>query len=285
MNFNYSVPQKWYENVYRDKKQPCSAARSFSLLHPEKTQECWLLLHGYRGYPGELVRPAQDLFESGFDVFVPRIPGHGTSRKDFIASRGKDWLTFCDNALSDLCGKYGTVNILGHSMGSSVAAVIGAGREKVGKIIYVSPSFENAQMPLPARIILKALSPFTPHVPCKWHPSSKYHQHYENAPCDELYLGDQYWRFYFTKQLGDYYKIMKRALQCVKRQPHKHLVIVPQLDKIISAPSVKLYQNAVAYEQNVVYIPNATHNVFYDKDPAAEEAAVQAVLKFALEKE
>lgn len=106
MQLNYSVSEKWYQNVYSDKKECRSSARSFSLTHDKRTNECWLLIHGYRGYPGELVRPAEDLFNIGFDVFVPRLPGNGTSSDDFIKTKGKDWITLAQNALDDLSKQY-----------------------------------------------------------------------------------------------------------------------------------------------------------------------------------
>ncbi|MCF0229965.1 MAG: alpha/beta fold hydrolase [Parasporobacterium sp.] len=283
--FNYSVPDKWYEGLYKD-KQPCrSAARPFCLVHEQPAGECWLLIHGYRGYPGELVRPAVDLYGSGFDVYVPRLPGHGTCGADFARSCADDWTGVIRNAINDITDKYGRVNLLGHSMGTAIAAVLGSGNPAVGKIIYVSPSFENLQMTPASRVILKLLSPFTPKIRCKWHPSSKYHLHYENAPCDEMYLGTEYFRWFFTKKLGEYYRLMKKGLECVSAYPHEHLVICPLLDKIISVPSVQLYKKAVGERENIIYIENATHSVFYDKDPAAEEAAVAAVIGFAVEKQ
>lgn len=280
--FEYSVPGKWYDGVYSD-SVPCRrAARSFSLLHEEKTDECWLFIHGYRGYPGELVRPAVDLFRAGFDVFVPRLPGHGTCGKDFIRSHSKDWMGLAANAIADLRTRYSKVHLLGHSMGTAMAAILGCPDPEIGKIVYVSPSFENLQMPWTARLALRVLSPFTPKVNCHWHPSSKYHLHYEDAPCDEMYLGGEYWTWFFTRQLPEYYTLLKRGLKAVKEYDHEHLVICPGRDKVISLPSLELYKSAVREErQNFVVIPGGTHSLFYDKDPAAEEAAVNAVISFA----
>ena len=279
--YNYSVPTEWYEGVYKDKQPCCYAARSFCLLHEQPTKECWLLVHGYRGYPGELVRPAEDLYNAGFDVYVPRLPGHGTCSKDFIHPGEDDWLGVIRNVINDLKNKYDTVNLLGHSMGTAIAAIVGCNNLAVGKIIYVCPSFENLLMTPVSRLILKALSPFTPRVRCKWHPSSKYHLHYENAPCDEMYLGTEYFQWFYTKKLAEYYHIIKQGLKSVSDYSHEHLVICPMRDKIISIPSTELYRKAVQGKENIVYIENATHSVFYDKDPAAEEKAVEAVLAFA----
>ncbi len=283
-NIDYQVPVEWYRNIYQDKKECRSGARSFSMLHEEKTDECWLLIHGYRGYPGEMVRPAVDLFDVGFDVYVPRLPGHGTCGKDFIRSHKKDWVGLVKNALEDLKKRYKKVHLLGHSMGTAIIALLGCKDPDIGKLVYVSPSFENLEMREPARFFLSVLSVFTPKVRCRWHLSTKYHQHYENAPCDEAYLGEEYWKWYFTKQLLEYYELMKDGLKEAVNHPHEHLVINPLMDHVISEPSVKLLCEAIKGEANIVNVENATHSVLYDKDIKAEHDAIEAIVSFALKK-
>lgn len=66
MDFN--TPACWYEGVYRDKARVVSAARPFMICN--NNSFAVLLIHGYAGYPGELVRPAIDIAECGFDVIV-----------------------------------------------------------------------------------------------------------------------------------------------------------------------------------------------------------------------
>ena len=166
-------------------------------------------------------------------------------------------------------------------MGTAIAASIGCPDREIGKIVLVCPSFENLQMPLTARIALRMLAPFTARVNCHWHSSTKYHLHYENAPCDELYLGGEYWTWYFTRQLPEYYRIMKQGLKSIGDYPHEHLVICPERDRIISLPSLELYKSAVGERQNYVIIKNGTHSLFYDKDPLAEETAVNSIVSFA----
>lgn len=281
MNFDYHVPEEWYENVYKDQQNCCMAARSFSLTHADRPEECWLLIHGYRGYPGELVRPAVDLYRAGFDVYVPRLPGHGTCGKDFIRSHAADWLGLAENALSDLAGRYRKVHLLGHSMGSAIAALTGCDHPDAGKIIYACPSFENKDMPLRARLLLRILSPFKSKVRCPWHMSSKYHLHYENAPCDDEYLGNEYWKWYFTRPLLEYYSLMKRALKFIAVHPHEQMAIHPLNDTVISGPSVELLKKVTKGTIQIVEIPEGTHCIFYDKSAAAEELAVKAVLDYA----
>ena len=279
--FTYSVPSEWYAGVYADKAECRKSARSFCLLHDVPSEECWLFLHGYRGFPGELVRPAVDLYRLGYDVYVPRLPGHGTSWKDFVGTGSADWMGLARNALRDLGKRYAKVHLLGHSMGTAMVAVLSADNAAVGKAVYACPSFENTQMTLPARIVLRLLSPFIPRVNCGWHPSSRYHLHCENAEEDYLFFGREYWTWFFTRQLPQYYTLLKQGLAALAAHPGEHLLICPEKDKRISMPSLELYRRALGDEKRAVIIDNGTHCIFYDKDTTAEEEAVQAVIDFA----
>ena len=90
--YSFSVPSSWYDGLFKDNGNVVKASRPFTLLHKEKSRKAVLLIHGFTGYPGEMVRPAEDLYLAGFDVFVPRLPGHGTTGKDFMKSGKEDWV-------------------------------------------------------------------------------------------------------------------------------------------------------------------------------------------------
>ena len=121
MEFIYSVNDSWYDGSYKDKKEPCKAARPFSIIHPEKSDKAVLCIHGYTGYPGEVVRPARDLYEAGFDIYAPRLPGHGTSGDDFSKVKYQDLISVPIKAAKDLLGRYKEVYVFGHSMGGGIA--------------------------------------------------------------------------------------------------------------------------------------------------------------------
>lgn len=277
--FNYSVPDSWYMGLYQDKTTPCKAGRSFSLLNEDKPDECWLLITGYRGYPGELVRPAYDLFLEGYDVFVPRLPGMGTSTKDFIKSDNYDWINLVIHAVRDLNEKYKKVNLLGHSMGAAISSIVGNGKFNVNKIVYAAPSFENLDLPWYKRVYIAFISIFLTKTKAKLQRANLHHHHYEGAPNDVDYLGKQYYQYNFLKQLLMYYQISKDGMFALK--DHEHLLICPLNDTSISIPSTKLFRKALKDKANVVEIENGTHFIFYDIDENAEDRAVNAVLEFA----
>jgi carboxylesterase len=57
----------------------------------EGGEEAVLVIHGYTGIPDELRYFAQRLYEAGYTVVVPRLPGHGTNETDFLSSTAQDW--------------------------------------------------------------------------------------------------------------------------------------------------------------------------------------------------
>ena len=91
---------------------------------PPGAKEAVLLLHGFTGHPGELALQAEALAAAGYAVSVPRLPGHGSCRADFLATDEGDWLRRALDAALELRADYGTVHLLGHSMGGLLAALV-----------------------------------------------------------------------------------------------------------------------------------------------------------------
>lgn len=110
-------------------------------LAPEGAAEAVLLIHGFSGYPGELLPLARALASAGYAVAAPRLPGHGTSRRDFLQAKAEDWARRAYDAYLDLSAEYGTVHVGGHSMGALLAAAIAASFG-APRLILLAPAFE-----------------------------------------------------------------------------------------------------------------------------------------------
>lgn len=114
MQITYAVPS-FTDKLYQDQSSVRKCARAWAMLHPQRPKKVALLLHGYAGYPGELIRPGIDLYQAGWDVYTPRLPGHGTSGEDFLQSRGSDWLGTFDAAYRYLLeAGYQEISLVGH---------------------------------------------------------------------------------------------------------------------------------------------------------------------------
>ena len=114
----YDSFDEWYQGLYRDRAAVIPAARSYALLHERAPRSAVLLVHGYAGYPGELVSVAQALYEAG--------PSN-----------------------------YDSISILGHSMGC-LLSVIEATVVKCSSLVLAMPAFRMPALE-DSRLALAAL--------------------------------------------------------------------------------------------------------------------------------
>ncbi len=270
----YSVPLGWYTGCYKDKKAPCKAGRPFSINHEIRPDKCVLVLHGYTGYPGEMVRPARDLHEAGFDVYVPRLPGHGTSGDDFSRSTEKDWLLLAENALKDLRTKYKTVYMAGHSMGGAIT-VITAAKHGVERIALMAPAVSPKQKTAK----LKIASIFSKRKPIPWQNDPEYVMYYEDAPADDMYLGKEYWSYIYYRQLLALTRLMNEAMEKASSLNSETLVVTAGKDALIQkAWTDEFISKLRAGSRKAIEVAGCTHFLAYDKDKKAEDEAIQAVV-------
>lgn len=110
-------------------------------LSPPGAKEAVLLLHGFTGRPSELGDVGECLAASGFAVYAPRYPGHGTRRADFLSTRAEDWLRRAIDAYLELRAEYRKVHVLGHSMGGLIATAIAASFDCPSLILF-APAFK-----------------------------------------------------------------------------------------------------------------------------------------------
>lgn len=273
--FRYSVPLSWYEGVYQDRTAPCKAGRPFTLAHKEKTDKAVLLIHGYAGYPGELVRPARDLYERGFDVYAPRLPGCGTTGEDFGRSTGKDWLGLVLNAARDLRARYKRLYVLGHSLGTALV-ILASQSVRFDRIVLAAPAVAEKA----PSIMIRIASVFKKKMPKPWQSDPSYVLYYEDAPADDAYLGKEYWSWNYTRQSYELLRLMYEAGKAAKSLAVPTLIIVGGEDLVVGPEPANILDRIIPVEHKIIKINECTHFPFYDKDKDGEEKAVQAVLEW-----
>ena len=272
----YSVPENWYDGAYKDTAPVIRAARSFRIT--QGSRRAVLLIHGYCGYPGELVRPAEDLAKAGFDVFVPRLPGMGTSGMDFLSSSSADWEKVVSNALSDLNTVYRTVSIVSHSMGT-LLALLAAEKHSVDRIVLAAPAFS---IPSLRKWQVKMASLFRKDIPIKWQGNPQYKMYYEGAPCDDETLGREYWSHLYPSRLLDLENLRRRVMRI--RGLDAGVLVIACMDDRVTDPigCENFIADHPGIHTSLVRIEGATHYVYYDIDKSAEEKAVEATVDFLL---
>lgn len=109
-------------------------------IDPEGAREAVLLLHGLTGNPSELMPLGKALAGSGYAVYAPRHPGHGSSRSDLFKCDETDWVRNSLDAYLDLQATYKTIHVVGHSMGGLLATTV-AMVFNAPKLILLAPAY------------------------------------------------------------------------------------------------------------------------------------------------
>lgn len=280
--YSFGVPPTWYDGVYRDKGNTVKASRPFTLTHNEKSDRAVLLIHGFTGYPGELVRPAEDLYEKGFDVFVPRLPGHGTTGKDFIHSKKEDWISVAENALVSLLKEYDSVSVVGHSMGGAIAAILLSRHSEIKSGVLCCPGIKLLSINDKLIKTLSFLSRFVKRLKQKWQSDPRYNMHYEDAPNDDSYLGSEYWSYAYPKQILSLCDIASEAREGLGRIKSPTLIIGAEKDVLTDPMSIYEIAKTIGDRAEEVMVKDATHYIYYDISKAAEDRAVEETVSFLL---
>ena len=97
----------------------------FELLHDDINKGAVLLLHGLTGTPFELKKYAQFLYNQGYDIFVPCLPGHGDRVSEIYTVKYQDWTDFVEEKFLKLNETYNNVFVSGICLGAVLSVYLG----------------------------------------------------------------------------------------------------------------------------------------------------------------
>lgn len=102
-----------------------------------------LLLHGF-GDTTRTVEPlAHALYERGYSVLAPLLPGQGRAPSEFRGSGREGWLSAARSALGEVCTWHERVSIVGLSMGGALATILAAEHpERISSLVLLAPYLE-----------------------------------------------------------------------------------------------------------------------------------------------
>lgn len=108
------------------------------LKHDSDVNKAVLLLHGMTGAPTELAYLGKDLYASGFDVYIPTLPGHCQSTEALKKTTWHDWNNFAISEYDRLKEIYEEVNVSGICLGAVLALNIAGERKSVKRVVCLS---------------------------------------------------------------------------------------------------------------------------------------------------
>lgn len=98
------------------------------------------LMHGWGGWRGQLGAFVEPLLDSGYRVVAVDAPGHGDADPGFLGAGKGTFMEFLE-ALEAAGREFGpAAAIIGHSMGSMVAAHVVRDGVAAGRLVLVSPN-------------------------------------------------------------------------------------------------------------------------------------------------
>lgn len=101
-----------------------------------------LVLHGFTGNPTSVQGLADAFAAAGYEVELPRLPGHGTVLSDMIPTRWADWLGEAEAAYSRLAARVDRVLIAALSMGGGLACRLAVDHPSIAGLVLVNPIAE-----------------------------------------------------------------------------------------------------------------------------------------------
>jgi carboxylesterase len=112
-----------------------------------------LLIHGGGDTPQTLRYLADYLYQRGYHVRAPLLPGHGRTPRAFSNVLADQWMETVRGAYRELSGEHTWVAVAGLSMGGALAAQLVAEQRSVPAAVLLAP-----YLAMPTRIALAARS-------------------------------------------------------------------------------------------------------------------------------
>ena len=216
-----------------------------------------VLLHGLTDSPYSMLATAQALAGAGYNVVVPRMPGHGFAVSGLLQARHEDWTAAVRIAVryaSQQAASEQSLLIAGYSNGGLLA------------VDYALRCDDAADLPCPDGLVLLspglAISPFA--VVMNWHAAISWIPYFEKFRWAEILPEVDPFKFtsFPKRPAWEVHKISKRMHKALS-QPDQAANLPPILtfqsvvDSTVSAPAITslLYDNLP---------PNGSELVLYD---------------------
>jgi len=231
---------------------------------PGGSENAVLLLHGFTGYPGELLYLGRRLQAAGLSVSIPRLPGHGTNASDFIQVGWHDWLRATIDAYLTLRSTHPKVHVAGLSMGGLLTVLLAAQFEPE-RIALAAPALAIANRSVG---LSPWLAPFLARLPSR----TKGQEASEDPDRQALY--EEYWCWNWVRPTANLLTLKRMALRALPMVRSRTLTVVSKADQTVPADVAELIERKIrAPERRTVVLERSSHVVVNDveKERVADE--------------
>jgi esterase/lipase len=123
---------------------------SILLEHGRRTGRVYLFFHGITNCPMQFAALGRRLYETGANVYIPRLPHHGLSDRmttDLANLQAQELADFAQHECDLAVGLGDTVIVSGLSLGAVLASYLGQYREDVSLAVPIAPLLGPAMAP------------------------------------------------------------------------------------------------------------------------------------------
>lgn len=224
-----------------------------------------LLLHGFMGSPFDLQWLGKQLNEAGYNVYIPRLPGHGTNAADFTASTWRDWLRYSCEKYIDISAIHERVFVAGHSMGGLLASLIAA-RFNPEKLILLAPGFEVSDKRLKFAPILKYFMKKIEVEPISFYTQPAF------LKAQKDYIGTIY-----VDKVADFLKLKRLARKNLPYIKAETLTIMSQTDQMVPMTVKQIIENNIKAPKDYLILQKSSHAL---ADDVEREQVAKKIITF-----
>ena len=207
-----------------------------------------LLSHGYTATPAEVRLLAHRLYQQGYTVAAPLLPGHGTTPQDMQRCRRQDWEAAVEQTYQTVAAQCRRVIVGGESMGALLALYLAAKHPNIEAVLAYSPALRIAKKNVWGAYLL---SPFVAHV-AKGKIKEEFWQGYPVNP---------------LRALVQLHKLQRRVRRLLPRIRQPLLIVQGRLDTAIDLRGVdELYRNIGSTEKELHWMEKSGHVVMIDRE-------------------
>lgn len=146
------------------------------MTHGDKAAGVIVFYHGFTSCPEQFRELGRQMFDEGYNVFIPRMPHHGKLERTqdaLLPTSAAELAQFATDTVDIAHGLGDRVIIGGLSGGGTIAAWVAQEHEDVDQAVIVAPFLGIGFIPTPLNRVVARVIDLIPNIPMWWDPTTK----------------------------------------------------------------------------------------------------------------